>query len=140
VELLQTEELKRKNKASENQLQKEEDGKEVEKRNTASENHEGEKCLVLGDSMLEENKNLTIECFPGIRAGQLHKVIENRDLGCPDTVIIHVGTNDLNRKRNFDYVMGEMYDIVAMAKNEFPRSRLVLSDVLRRRDMTWRRI
>jgi hypothetical protein len=76
----------------------------------------------------------------GIRTEQLHRVIENKNLGCPDTVLIHLGSNYLKRKRNFDYVMREVYDLVAMALNKFPRSRLVLSGVLRRRDVTWRRI
>ena len=39
-----------------------------------------------------------------IRMEQLHRVIENRDLGNPDTIIIHVGTNDLRRTGNLDYV------------------------------------
>jgi hypothetical protein len=72
-----------------------------------------------------EHKNMTIECFPGIRTEQLYRVIENRNLGYPDTVLIHVGTNDLKGMRNLDYMMGEVYDFVAMVKNKFPRSRLV---------------
>jgi hypothetical protein len=36
----------------EDQLRKAEAGKEVDKRNTESEKHEGEKCLVLGDSIV----------------------------------------------------------------------------------------
>jgi hypothetical protein len=39
--------------------------------------------------------HIMVECFPGIRTEKLHKVIEKRDLSSPETVIIHVGTNDL---------------------------------------------
>jgi hypothetical protein len=144
--LLQIEELKCKNKALGDQLRKTGAGKEVDIRNTESEKHEGEKCLVLGDSIVRllgrKHISMTIECFSGIRTEQLHtrRVIENKNIGCPDTVIIRVGTNDLKRKRNLEYVMKEVYDLVAMAKNKFPRSRLVLSGVLRSRDVTWRRI
>ena len=57
----------------------------------------GEKCLVLGDSILRnvgaENSDMRVECFPGIRADQLRRVMENRDLGCSGAVVIHVGTN-----------------------------------------------
>jgi hypothetical protein len=53
---------------------------------------------------------------------------------------MHVGTNDLRRTRNLDYVMGEMYALVAAAKSKFPRYGLVLSGVLRRRNVTWQRI
>jgi len=58
----------------------------------------GGECLVLGDSIIRnvgtKCSDVKTECFPGIRTEQLHRVIENRDLGCPDTVIIHVGIKD----------------------------------------------
>ena len=61
-------------------------------------------------------------------------------LGPQDTVIIHVGTNDLKRSINLDYVMGVVYSLVNTAKSKFPNSKIVLSGVLRRTDMAWRRI
>jgi lysophospholipase L1-like esterase len=66
-------------------------------------------------------------------------VIEKRDLVSSDTVIIHVGTNDL-KTRNLDFVMGDVYALVSTAKKKLPNCRLVLSGVLRRRDVSWRRI
>ena len=69
-----------------------------------------EKCLVPGDSIVRnvgaEKPNMRVECFLGIRADQLRRVMENRNLGYSDTVVIHVGTNDVRRSRNLDYVMG----------------------------------
>ena len=62
---------------------------------------------------------MKFECFPGIRTDQLHRVIENRDLASPDTVVIRVGTNDLRGTRNLDYVMGDVYDLVNTAKLSF---------------------
>jgi len=38
-------------------------------------------------------------------------------LGPQDTVIIHVGTNDLKRSINLDYVMGVVYSLVNTAKS-----------------------
>jgi hypothetical protein len=84
--------------------------------------------------------NMMVKCFPGIRTEQLHRVLENRDLWTPDTVIIHVGTNDLKRSINLDYLMGEVYSLVKTAKGKFPQSKIVLSGVLRRTDVAWRRI
>jgi hypothetical protein len=55
----------------------------------------------------------------------------------PETVIIHVGTSDLTTTRNLDFIMGEVYALVATAKSRFPNCRLVLSGVLRRRDTSW---
>jgi len=103
----------------------------------------GEKCLVLGDSIIRntgaEKPNMRVECFPGIRAYQLRRVMENRDLGYSDAIVIHVGTNDFRRSRNLDYIMGEVYDRVNTAKANFPGSSLVLSGVLRNNGVTWRR-
>jgi hypothetical protein len=63
-----------------------------------------EKCLVLDDSIIwnvgTECSNMKVECFPGIRTEQLHRVIENRDLGSPHIVVIHVGTNNLRQTEN----------------------------------------
>jgi hypothetical protein len=94
-----------------------------------------EKCSVIGDSIVRnvgaEKPNMRVECFPGIRADHLRGVMENKNLGYSDTVVIHVRTNDVRRSRNLDYVMGEVYDLVNTAKAKFPCSRLVLSGVLR---------
>ena len=66
----------------------------------------GEKCLVLGDSIVRnagaENSNMRVECFPGIRADQLPRVAVNRDLGYLETVVTHVGTNDVRKHRNLE--------------------------------------
>jgi len=70
----------------------------------------GEKCLVLDDSIVRsvgaEIPNMRVECFPGIRADQPRRVMENRDFGHSDAVVIHVGTNDVRMYRNLDYIMG----------------------------------
>jgi hypothetical protein len=119
-------------------------GKEVGKRDTALVQHEGKKCLILGDSIVRtlraEHSNMKVEGFPRIRTEQLHRVMENRDLGSPDIVLICVGTNDLRRTRNLDYVMGEVYAVAAKEESKSPHSSLVLSGVLRRRDVPWRRV
>jgi hypothetical protein len=62
---------------------------------------------------------MNFEYFPCIRTERLHIVIENRDIGNSDTVAIHVGTKDLRRTVNLDYVMGYVYDLVNTAKTKF---------------------
>jgi hypothetical protein len=103
-----------------------------------------EKCLVLGDSIVRnvgtDEADMKVQCFPGIRTDHLRRVIENRDLGCSDTVVIHVGTNDVRNYRNLDLVMGEVYDLVNTAKAQFPGSRLVIGGVLRSIGVSWRRV
>jgi hypothetical protein len=51
-------------------------GNEIGRKVTVQEYHEGEKCLVVGDSIIRNvgtGQNIMIvECFPGIRTEQLH--------------------------------------------------------------------
>jgi hypothetical protein len=63
--------------------------------------------------------NMRIECFPEIGADKLRRVKENRDLGYSHSVVIHVGTNDVRRSRNLDYIMGEVYVLVNTEKMTF---------------------
>ena len=83
---------------------------------------------------------MRVKCFPEITTDQLRRVMENRDLGHADMVVIHVGTNDVRGFRNLDYIMGETYDLVNMAKTKFPNSRLVLSGMLRCGGVNWQRV
>jgi hypothetical protein len=142
--LQQIEELKRKNKGLEEQLRGSVAGCEAGRRDTVRRQQEGAKCLVFGDSIIRnvESEHLRVQFFPGIRTEQLQlqRVMENRDPGIPDTVVIHVVTNDLRRTANLDYVVGDVYALVNKAKAKFATSRLVLSGVIRRRDMSWRQI
>lgn len=138
--LRQIDELRMRNNELEEKLRMAGAGKKVivpEKRKAAT-------CMVLGDSIVRnvggEHTDMTVECFPGIRTEQLHRRIEGTDLGSPETVIIHVGTNDLRSTRNLDFVMGEVYSLVTTVKNKCRNCNLVLSGVLRRRDVSWRRI
>jgi len=89
---------------------------------------------VLGDLFIQnvgtECSDMKVECFLGIRMEQLHSVIEYSDLGSSDTVFNHIGTNDLRRTGNLNYVMGDVCDLVHMAKTKFSTSRVVLSSVL----------
>ena len=87
-----------------------------------------------------EHAEKKVECFPGLKAEQLHRVMERGDVDSAETLIIHVGTYDLGTKRNVDNIMGEVYTLVAAAKMSLPKCKLVLSGVLRRRDVSWRRI
>ena len=73
-----------------------------------------------------------VGCFLGITLEQLLRVIEQRDLGNPNTVVIHVGTNDIKRTKNLYYVMGDIYELISMAKSKYSSSRVILSAVIDR--------
>ena len=77
---------------------------ETGKRNLVADKQIVAKCIVSGDLLLgnvgAEQGDMNVECFPGINTEQLHRVMEGRDLESPETVIIHVGTNDLKNERS----------------------------------------
>jgi hypothetical protein len=136
----QIDELKARNREQEETLLLVEAGK----RNTVPAKQKLANCMVVGDSFLRnveaEHADMKVQCFPGLSTEQLHSVIERMDIGSPETVIIHVGTNDLRKTKNVKFLTGEVYSLVATAKKELPNCRLVLSGVLKRRDVAWRRI
>ena len=140
--LRQTNELKARNRELEAKLQMAGAGFG----DTMPTKHEVTKCVVVGDSLLRsvgaKHADMMVEVFPGIKTEQLHRVIERRDLGSPETVIIHVGINDMRTTRNLDFIMGEVrvYALVSMSEKKLPNCRFVLSGVLRRRDVSCRRI
>jgi len=114
---IQTEALKRRNRALEEQLLRTENGKVVRNGDTVTVKPVGEKCLVLGYSIVRnvgaEKSNMRVECFPGIGADQLRRVTENRDLGYSGVVVIDVGTNYVRRSRNLDYSMAAVRNLGA---------------------------
>jgi len=81
---------------------------------------------------------MKVECFPGIGTEQLDGVTAHTDLGILDTIIIDVGRNDLRQTGNLNYIVGDVYNLVNMAKTKFSTSRVGLSGVLQRQDMSWR--
>jgi len=76
------------NKKLEEQLRVAVTGNEIGRHDTVQGHHEGEQCLVVGDSIIRNvitgQNNTKAYCFPGIRTQQLHRVLDNRDLGTPD--------------------------------------------------------
>jgi hypothetical protein len=78
---------------------------------------------VLGDSVIRnvgtDSSDMMVDCFPGIVTEQLHRLIDNRELGSPDTIVLHSGTNDLRKTRNINSVLGEVYGLVNTEKLNF---------------------
>ena len=83
---------------------------------------------------------LMVEYFRVFKSQQRNRVIEKRILGSPDTLIIQMGTNDCRATRNSDFVVTEVYALVATAKRGLPNRRILQSGVLRRRDTARRLI
>ena len=105
--LRQIDELKLKNRELETKLQMAGSGV-----NDSIPIKQNVKCLVVGDSLVRnvgtDHSDMKEECFPGIKTEQLHRVMERKELACAETLIIHVGTNDLRSSSNLDFIMGEI--------------------------------
>jgi hypothetical protein len=138
--LNQIDALTRKNKTLEEQLRLATDGREVCMSDNVKGHPKGGECLVLVDSFIRkvgtECSGVKVECFPGIRTEQLRRVIVNRDFWSPEAVVIHVGTNDVKRTGNLNYVIGDADDLINTAKTTFSASTVVLSGVLWIRDVS----
>jgi len=65
--------------------------------------------------------------------------MEKKELGIPETVIIHVGALNVRATGNVDFVKGELYVLVSPAKKKCSNCRLSLSGVLSRKNVSWRR-
>jgi hypothetical protein len=87
--------IKRKNKGLEDQLRVAIADWEAVGRGTARRQDGDAKCLVLGDSVIRNVKteHIGVYYFSGIRTQELKRAVGNKELGNPDTVLIHVGTN-----------------------------------------------
>ena len=101
---------------------------------------EGALCWAAGlNGMLELNvQTRRLNAFRALERNSCI-IIEKRDLGSPETVIIHLDTNYL-KTGNLNYVKEYVYDLLNTAKIMFSKYTVVLSGVLRRRDVSWRRI
>lgn len=103
--------------------------------------------LVLGDSLIRysgdvcRREGAVVECLPGIRSEQLGRKIESMvDKREEKVVLIHVGTNDIKRAISDDHVVGEIYDLCTVAKQKFKNAKIIVSGIIKRRDVSIKRI
>ena len=103
--------------------------------------------LIYGDSMVrfsaQVNKETGAEVnfYPGIRTEQLENVISRqRKDENKKVVLILVGTNDIKRRGSMDYIVGEMYDLVRRTKEKYRNAAIVISGVIRRRDVNFKKV
>ena len=83
----------------------------------------------------QQNGDLEVKCFPGIRTEEVRRKIERQQA---QEVVIDVGTNNI--RRQLDYITGHMYDLATAATTTFPKARIVIIGIFRRRDVPWWRI
>lgn len=102
---------------------------------------------IIGDSIIrfaggfEAKGGVGVHCFPGIRTEQLdRKISDMTSNGEESVVLIHVGTNDLRSAKSDDHLIGFIWDLATSVKNKFKSAKIVISGILRRRDVYYKRI
>ena len=102
---------------------------------------------IMGDSLLRHagemprHKGYVVDCFPGVRTEGLERIIgrmkteEKTNGGNDEVVVIHVGTNDVKRARTSDHVVGWVWDMCTAARTAFSSAKIIISGILRRRDV-----
>lgn len=96
---------------------------------------------IMGDSMIRysaeecRKRGAAVDCFPGIRAEQLTRKIEDmKQGGQEEVVLLNVGTNNVKSSRSADHIMGDIWDLAGAAKNKFKRAKIIVSGLIRRKD------
>ena len=107
-------------------------------------NNSNIKCVIIGDSLLRHSwryldKNTTrVLCVPGLNQTSFGKIINKLPVNKLVTkVIVHVGTNDLNKTKDVDYFIGNYWNSMIDLKIKFPNAKVSLSGVLKRKDMNY---
>lgn len=98
-----------------------------------------QRTLILGDSMIKhvKAKGCRVLTFPGIRMKQLRAKIANfpeEEKRGVNTVILHVGTNDIHNALAADDILGETLNLIRDTKKYFPGSIIVVNSIISRRD------
>lgn len=101
------------------------------------------KNIIIGDSLLKQtgqvlyNSKTRVFCKPGLTTRKLNEIISNSPI-CSEVknFSMHVGTNDLRNKHtfDFDYVLGDMWQLIEIVKIKFPHAVIAMSGILFRSD------
>ena len=102
--------------------------------------------VVLGDSLLKfageecKRKGYDVHCFPGIRIEELRHQVEKTDWKKvhPDVIVIHAGTNNIRRGISATEIMGDTMDLVDCIRKQVPKTKIVISGILHRRNASER--
>ena len=100
--------------------------------------------VVLGDSLLKfageecKRKGYDVHCFPGIRIEELRHQVEKTDWKKvhPDVIVIHAGTNNIRRGISATEIMGDTMDLVDCIRKQVPKTKIVISGILHRRNVS----
>ena len=101
------------------------------------------RTVVVGDSMVKglhqhkltkaTKQNVGVKCFPGSTVGDMSDYIKPVLRRKPDSIILHVGTNDTTTKKATD-VMSDINKLCQEIKKAAPDVEIILSELINRED------
>lgn len=105
------------------------------------------KNVIMGDSIVRgaseyQNKETTVTCYPGINIKQIkNKIVSNEIvIKNTETILFHVGTNDINSAANPSVIMEDMRSLVKKVKTINKNIKIRVSGIIKRRDQDIRYI
>lgn len=91
----------------------------------------------MGDSIVKDLNRIEgviLKAFPGATIGKLSILISNGNINLQDFdyIIIHVGTNNIGKRDQFDNIISDYANLVAIIRRQKPTIRIIISSILPR--------
>lgn len=95
------------------------------------------KVTIIGDSIIKHISGLqgvTIQSFPGDTIAKIANRLQYREavLRDFDFVILHVGTNDIDRRASFNDIISDFGNLIGICKKLKPSIHVIISSILPR--------
>ena len=95
------------------------------------------KVLIVGDSIIKDVApiaGVTLKAYPGASIGYLTLLFSNGDIDLTnyDFLIIHVGTNNIDKGHSFGSIVSDYGNLVAQIRKKKPSIRIIMSSILPR--------
>lgn len=95
------------------------------------------RTLILGSSLLRGTKRhipitqAYVACRPGATIPSIQEEVESFEMNDRmQTVVLHVGGNDLKGLESTDHLIGELWNLVVTVKSKFPKASVVVNGIL----------
>ena len=109
----------------------------------AQTNKKKESVVILGDSIVKniigpklssQDANVKVLPFSGAKAGDMSDYASPTLKTKPDSIILHVGTNNLKSKDSPDRIQTKVSELAKEIKSKCPQTKLAISSIIKRDD------
>lgn len=100
--------------------------------------------VIIGDSLLRNvaitGNNVTVKCIPGLNIQKFENFIAKANTNHRvKHIILHLGTNNV-KKSSPDYFIGDLWNPLSELKNKFPKAKITVSGIMKRKDVRYKHI